>query len=187
MTQRVKVKVFSPIRSSKSSFAKWSRNIEPLNTSVDKSATQESNSTSFCIDKIGVKSLPGEFVTDLDTSKRMDLESSDLGEIPKVIDFGLSSFNARGKPNSVFTPSTRAKRLDGAGGDSLNGDWLASSHVFERVSKMKAYSNNIKKSDLETRENSERENIQTENIPLTRQPDFVTPLPDSPKTRSTRI
>ena len=71
--------------------------------------------------------------------------------------------------------------------ENLNGDWLASSHGFERVSETTAYSNHIKNSELETRQVFERENIQTENIPLTRQTDFVTPLHDNPQTRSTEI
>ena len=39
----VNVDVFSPSRGINSSFAKWSRNIEPLNTSVNGSAGQERN------------------------------------------------------------------------------------------------------------------------------------------------
>ena len=69
----------------------------------------------------------------------------------------------------------------------MNGDWIASSHDFERVSKTKAYINNIKNSELETRQVFERENIQTENILLTRQRNFVTPLHDNPQTRSTEF
>ena len=52
---------------------------------------------------------------------------------------------------------------------------------------MTAYSNYIKSSELEFREVFEQENIQTENIPLTRQTYFETPLHDNPQTRSTEI
>ena len=69
----------------------------------------------------------------------------------------------------------------------MNSDWLASSHGFERVSKTTLYSNHIKNYEIETRKVFERENIQTENIPLTRQTDFVTPLHDDPQTGSTEI
>ena len=55
------------------------------------------------------------------------------------------------------------------------------------MSDTKAYSNHIKKSEFETRKVFERKNIQTENIPLTRKPDFVTTLTDNPQTRSTEI
>ena len=51
--------------------------------------------------------------------------------------------------------------------ENLNGDWLTSSHYFERVSKTRSYSNHINNSELETRQFFERENIQTENIPQT--------------------
>ena len=43
--------VFSPSRDTTSSFAKWTRNIEPSNTSVHGSATQERNSDLPCIEK----------------------------------------------------------------------------------------------------------------------------------------
>ena len=148
MTPRVNVEVFSPSCSSNSSFEKWSRNIEPLNTAVDGSPAQESNSTSFCISKIGVKSLPGKIVTDLDPSRWMNLANSILGESTKLIDLGIYSFNATGKPNFVFSSSTRAESLNVTQGDRFNSDWLASSHGFERVSKTKAQSNHIKKFEL---------------------------------------
>ena len=88
-TPRVNVEVFSPIRGSNSNFAKWSRNIDPLNTSVDVSAAQERNCNCFCIEKMGAKSLPGEIITDLDPSRRVNLASSVLSESTKFIDFGL--------------------------------------------------------------------------------------------------
>ena len=47
-------------RGSNSSFTKWSRNIELLDTSVDGSATQERNLDFLCIEKVGVKSLPNK-------------------------------------------------------------------------------------------------------------------------------
>ena len=87
MTPRVNIEVFSPSRGSKFSFEKWSRKIDPFNTSVDGYAAQERNSMCFCIEKIGVKSLPGEVVNDLDPSKRVNLASSVLSESPKFIDF----------------------------------------------------------------------------------------------------
>ena len=186
-TSGVNLEVFSPSRVSNSSFAKWSRNIDPLNTYFDGSAAQERNSDFSCIEKMGVKSLPGEIVTDLDPIKRVNLASSVLRKSPKFINFGLPSFNATGKPNSVFAPSTRAKRLNGTERENLNGDSLASSHYFERVSETRSYSNHINNSELETRQVFERENIQTENIPMTQQTDFVTPLHDNQLTRSIEI
>ena len=183
MIPRVNLEVFSPSCDRNSSFTKRSRNTEPLNTSVDGSAAQNRNLTCFCIKKNGVKSLPGEAVNDLDPSKWVNLASSVLSESPNFIDFGLLSFNATGKPNSVFAPSTRAKILNGTERKNLNGDWLTSSHGFVRVSDTKAYNIYIKNS----RQVFERENIQTENIRLTRQTNFVTPLYDNPQTRSTEF
>ena len=48
--------------------------------------------------------------------------------------------------------------MNGTERENLNGDWLASSHRFERVRKTTAYSNHIKNSELETREVFEQEN-----------------------------
>ena len=50
--------VFSPSRGKTSSFAGWMGNIEPSDTSVHGSATQERNSDFSCIEKLGVKVSP---------------------------------------------------------------------------------------------------------------------------------
>ena len=50
-TPGVNIAVFGPIHGSNSSFEKWSRNIEPLKTSVEESAAQERNLNCFCIEK----------------------------------------------------------------------------------------------------------------------------------------
>ena len=136
---------------------------------------------------MGVKSLPGEIVADLEPSKRVNLANYVISKSPKFINLGLPFFDATGNPNITFAPSTRAKSLNGTGRENSKDNWLASSHGFERVSKTTAYSNHIKNSELETREVFERENIQTEDIPMTRQKDFVTQLHDNPQTRSTEF
>ena len=112
---RVAVDVFGPSQCSHYSIAKWSRKIEPFNTSIDVSLVQELNLTSFYTYKINVKHLPDEVVNDLDPSKQMNFASSVLGESPKFMDFGLFSVNVTGKSNSVFAPSIRAEILNGTG------------------------------------------------------------------------
>ena len=128
---------------------------------------------------MGVKSLPGEIVADLDPSKRVNLANSVISESPKFINFGLLSFDETGKPNIAFSPSTGAKSLNGTGRENFKANWLASRRGFEIVSEMTAYSNHIKNSELETGEFFVRE---TENIPLTRQTYLVTPLHKNPLT-----
>ena len=130
---------------------------------------------------MGVKSLLGEIVTDLDPSKRVNLASAVLSEIQKFIHFGLLSFNEMDKPNIAFSLYIRAKTLNGTERDNFKADWLASRRDFETVSETTAYSNHIKNSELETKKVFEQENIQTDNIPLTQQMDFVTPLHDNPQ------
>ena len=83
---------------------------------------------------MGVKSLPGEIVADLDPSKRVNLANSIISESPKFINIGLLYFDATGKVNIDFAPSTRAKSLNGTWRESFKADWLASRHDFERVS-----------------------------------------------------
>ena len=95
----------------------------------------------------------------MDPSEQMNLASSVFSKSPKFIKSGLSSFNETGKPNSVFSPYTREESLIGIGGGILNGNWLASSHGFERVRKTKAYSNHIKKYEHETRKVFERRKL----------------------------
>ena len=65
--------VFSPIRDTTSSFSKWKWNIEPSDTSIHGSATQERNSDLSCIEKVGVKSVLGKIVADLEPRKRVNL------------------------------------------------------------------------------------------------------------------
>ena len=181
-TPGLNVDVFSPSRGSNSGFTKWLGKIEPLNTSVDKYAAQESNLGCFCIKNKGVKSLPDEIVADLDPSIRVNLANSVIRESPKFINIRFLSFDAIGKATIAFAPSTIAKCFNGTGRGESKLDWLASRHYFDRVSETTAYSNHIKNSELETRHVFERE---TENIPLTRQTDLVTPLRENPLTRST--
>ena len=112
-TPGVNIDVFSTSCGSNSSFAKWSRKIERLNNSVDRSAAQERDSNYFCIGKMGVEILPSKIATDSDPNKRGNLVSSILSESPRFINFGLQSFNATDEPNIAFTPSSREKMLNG--------------------------------------------------------------------------
>ena len=157
-------------------------NIEPLDTSVHGSATQEMNLDFSCIEKGRVKSLPEKIVADLDPSIQVNLENSVISERPKFKNPGLSTFDATGKHNTDFAPSTRLKSLNGTQRYNFRDSRLGYTHGFETMSKPTAYSNHIKNSELETREGFEQE---TENIPLTRQTVLVTPLHDNPITRST--
>ena len=61
--------------------------------------------------------------------------------------------------------------------DSVRPLRLGYTHDFENMSETTAYRNHIKNSEFETREVFEQE---TENIPLTRQPDSMTNLHNNP-------
>ena len=112
-TPGVNVEDFSPGCGSNSSFTKWSRNIDPLDTSIHRYTTQERNLDFLCIEKVGVKSLPDKIIADLDLNIRVNLANSVLSKSPKFKNLGLLTFNATGKPNIDLAPSTRSKPLNG--------------------------------------------------------------------------
>ena len=130
----VNVYIFSPSRGSNSIFAKWLRKIKPLKTSVDGSEAQERNSNCSGLEKVGVKSLPSGIVADLDPSKRVNLANSIIRKNQKMINFGLLSFDALGKPNIAFALSIRANSLNSTWREIFKADWLASQHDLKRVS-----------------------------------------------------
>ena len=110
-----------------------------------------------CIEKVGVKSLPNKIVADFDRSIRVNLVNYIISESPRFINLGLLTFNATGKPNIAFTPSTRDKSLNGTQSNNFKADLLGYTHDFERVSKTTACSNHIKKYELETKKVFEQE------------------------------
>ena len=181
-TPAVKEGIFSPSRGKISSFTKWTGNIEPLDTSVHRSAIQERNSGLSCIEKVGVKTLPDKIVADLEPSIRVNLANSVFSESPKFKNLRLTTFHATDVHNIDFAPSTRAKSLNGTQRENFRDTRMGYTHDFEIIGKTTAYSNHTNNSELETREVFERE---TENIPHTRQTDLVTTLHDNPLTRST--
>ena len=105
--------IFSPSRGKTSSLSKWTGNIEPSDTSVHGSATQERNSDLLCIDKVGVKSVLVKIVADLDLIIQVNLANSVLSKSPKFKSLGLPAINATYIRNLDFTPSARAKSLSG--------------------------------------------------------------------------
>ena len=174
--------VISPSCSTTSSFSKWTENIEPSKTSVHGSATQERNLDLSCIEKVGVKSVLGEIVADLDPRKRVNLANYVLRKIPKFKSLRLPAVDATDICNLDFAPSTRAKSLSRTQKDNVSPSRLGYMHDFETMSGTTAYRNHIKNYELETREVFERER---ENIPQTRQTDLVNTLNNNPLTRST--
>ena len=152
------------------SIVKRHRRADTFDALINGHLAKNSDSVRFFSHVLGLEAVSGE-VTDVDASKRMKFASNIfLGEAQKFVDLRLLTVNTAGKLNSVFNPFTRAEGL------TDHSDWLASRHriteVTEvRVSEIQAYSDYIKKSEVETRDVFERENIQMtrpENIQLTR-------------------
>ena len=149
---------------------------------VDGSATQERYLDLSCIEKVGVKSVLGEIVPDLDPSKQVNLANYVLSESPKFKSLGLPAIDATDKGNLDFVPSTRANSLSGTRKDNVSPSRLGYTHDFETIIQTTSYRNHVKNYELETGEVFERE---TENIPLTQKTDLMTTLNNNPLTRST--
>ena len=107
----------------------------------------------------------------MDLSKHVNLANTVLSKISKFKNLGLPTFDAMDIRNLDFPFSTRAKILNRMWRDNFKYAKLGYTQDFERISKTTAYCNHIKNSELEIREVFEQE---TENIPQTRQTDFVT-------------
>ena len=110
-------------------------------------------------------------VDDVNPRERMNFGSNSVsGKTPKFVDLGLSPPHTTDKLKSVIGPATISVGL------ADKSDWLVSRHRIaevtgEIVSKVQAYRDYIKKSEFETRNVCERENIkltrQDQNIPMT--------------------
>ena len=124
--------------------------IEPLDTSIHGSTTQERNSDLSCIEKDGVKSVLGEIVPDLEPSKRVNLANYVLSESPKFKSLGLPAVDATDIRNIDFVSSTRANSLSGTQKDNVSSSRLGYTHDFETMSKTTAYRNHNKNSEFET-------------------------------------
>ena len=135
-----------------------------------------------CTEIVGVKSVLGEIVADLDPSKRVNLANSVLSESPKFKSLRLPAVDVTDIRNLDFALSTRAESLSGTRKDNLSPSRMGYTHDFETTNKTTAYLDHIKNYELETREVFEQE---TENIPQTRQTYLVTTLNKNPPSRST--
>ena len=104
-----------------------------MDTSIHGSATQESNLNLSCIEKLGVKSVLGEIVPDLDPSKRVCLANSVLSESLKFKNLGLPAINATDIRNVDFFSSTRSNSLSGMRKDNVSPSRMGYMHDFETM------------------------------------------------------
>ena len=79
---------------------------------------------------MGVKSVLGEIVNDLDPSKWVNLANYVLVETPKFKSLGLPDVNSTYIRNLGFAPSTRAKSLSGRQKDNFILYRLGYTHDF---------------------------------------------------------
>ena len=152
-TPRVNKGIFSPIHDLKktSILQSFMGIIEPLGTSIQVSATKERNYNLSCIEKLGVKSVLGEIVPELDPRKRVNLAKFVLSESPKFKILGHPAVNVTDTRNINFFFSARANSLSGTRKDNVSPSRLGYTHDFETMSKTTAYRNHINNSEFETR------------------------------------
>ena len=118
------------------------RSTEALGAPINGFSAVNGHSTYLFSKLIGVETVPGESAN-VNLRGGMDFASNSvLGEIPNLVDLGLSPANAADKIKSVFVPATRVEGL------TDNSDWLVSRHgckkvTVGRVSEAKAYSDYI--------------------------------------------
>ena len=93
--------------------------IKSLDTSIHGSATQERNFNFSCIEKLGVKSVLGEIVPELDPIKQVNLANFVISESPKFKSLGHPAVNATDIRNIDFISSTRANSLAGTGTENI--------------------------------------------------------------------
>ena len=87
-------------------------NIEPSDTSIDGSMTQESNLYLLCIEKVGIRSVLGEIVAVLDPSKQVNLTNSVHIESPNFKSLGLPAVDATDIRNLNVSPPYQSKELE---------------------------------------------------------------------------
>ena len=146
---RVNVEVFSPSHCSHSSISKWSRNIEPFNTSIDGFMAQERNLTSFYTEKSVWKFSPAKSSLILAQENGWTLRVLSSAKVQSSWILGSCPSTQWVNQTQSSPPLPERKDWTVRGG-GLNGNCLASSHGIERVSETKVYSNHIKKYELET-------------------------------------
>ena len=77
--------IFSPRNNTNSNLLICTGSIEKFDTHVHRSATQESNLESSCIEEVGVKSILSKIVKESDSIGRMKLANCLLSKSPKFI------------------------------------------------------------------------------------------------------
>ena len=80
--------IFSPRSDTTSNLLSCTGIIEKFDTHVHRSATQERNLESSCIEEVGVKSIFPEIFKEFNSCERVNLAKSVLSEIPKFISLG---------------------------------------------------------------------------------------------------
>ena len=104
--------------------------IKPLDPTVHVSTTQERNFNVFCNEKVGIKSVLGVIIPDLDPRTQVNLASSVPSKIPNFKIRMLCTVDATDICNVDFVPPTRANTLSGMRRSNVTSSRLGFTHDF---------------------------------------------------------
>ena len=139
-------------------------NIKKFNTSIQSYTTQERNLELSRIEEESLKIIFPELGSELDPIVRMNLANPVGRESPKFKSLGHLTIETSDIRNLDCISATIPENCNRLWGSTERYDRLGYRHDFETMSETTAYRNNIKNSEIETREVFERETSSPENI-----------------------
>ena len=129
-TPGVEKEVWTPRSNTTSNVLSCTDNIKKFDTLIHGSAAQERNLEFSCIEEVGVKNIFPELRKEFDSSVRVNLANSVLGESPKFISLGHRALETADIRNINFATSTRAKSLNRLRRDMERDVRLGYTHYF---------------------------------------------------------
>ena len=137
------------------------------------------------IEEESLKSIFPELGLELDPSVRVNLANSVVRESPKFKSLRHPTIETADIRNLKNISATRPKNCNGLRRITDRDDRLGYTHDFETMSETTAYRNHDKNSEIETREDFERETSSPQNIQRTLPMNIVTRLDNNQLTQST--
>ena len=138
------------------------RKLDKLDTDVQRSSTDESNTAPLRIEEGRLEGILPKMVEELNSSKRMNLANSLGNQTPKLVSFRQLPMQTENVGNSIDSiTANRVMYRDGIRRPTDRDVRMTPTHVdVETMSEMLAYRKFIKDSEFETREVFEQENIE---------------------------
>ena len=128
-----------------------------LDTSVQQSPTNESNTESPRIEEESQKSVFYKLFEESNSSERMNLTNSLGIQTPKLVHFGHPSIETENVCDLLGgIVATRIENYDGIWRLTERDDMMAHAHAIETISEKIAYPKHVRDSEIETKNDFER-------------------------------